>query len=249
MMKRCPNCGWKNAEDKKNCEKCSSFLSPEKQHIDAGDSRSNSGGSIVPPPESHTAASTIKGEISDKTAWDDQVHAGQNAGARNTNYKKDESNSEKAMIVCECGYSNVFDVKFCVSCSRALSPSDRKAEAPPPFEEKQHFSGGQGMQTINPWIDKKRTTFKLSIVPRAGENIASQHAFSGNSVNLNRANLEADNPTITSNVQAVVEFKNGEWYLSNHSAMKTTFIRVDEPLKLKDGDILLLGDRLFKFNC
>jgi hypothetical protein len=47
----------------------------------------------------------------------------------------------------------------------------------------------------------------------------------------------------------MVSYRDGNWYLENRSEMQTTFLRIDGEIKLEKGDILLLGDRMFEFDC
>lgn len=67
-------------------------------------------------------------------------------------------------------------------------------------------------------------------------------------VEFNRANLDADNRTITSKVQARVTFSDGKWHIIDCSEKKSTFIRVAEQHELKDGDILVIGNKRFIFS-
>lgn len=71
----------------------------------------------------------------------------------------------------------------------------------------------------------------------------------GTSVSLNRSILDPANNSISRGEHATIYMKDGNWYLRNSTAMKTTFIRVDEPVRLFDGDVLLVGDSLFKFKA
>lgn len=64
---------------------------------------------------------------------------------------------------------------------------------------------------------------------------------------LNRANLDENNYTITSKVQAEVFFTNKKWHVVDKSEFKTTFVQACNPVELKDGDIVLMGDRKFIF--
>jgi hypothetical protein len=68
-----------------------------------------------------------------------------------------------------------------------------------------------------------------------------------NAVSLNRALLDPANNSISRNGHATIYQKDGNWYLENNTAMQTTFIQVKQPVKLTDGDVMLLGDSLFKF--
>lgn len=67
-------------------------------------------------------------------------------------------------------------------------------------------------------------------------------------ISLNRSVLEADNNTITGKVQAELEFRDGAWYLVDRSEQETTFVRATGPVKLQKGDVILMGNRKFKFD-
>lgn len=69
----------------------------------------------------------------------------------------------------------------------------------------------------------------------------------GDQVNVNRQTLDDNNLTITSRLQASFVFKENKWWLVDKSDLKTTFIQVKERVELKDGDIVLMGDRRFIF--
>lgn len=64
---------------------------------------------------------------------------------------------------------------------------------------------------------------------------------------LNRSNTDSNNNSITSREQAVMTHENGEWFIENRSDLQTTLIRVDRRLKLEDGDVIVLGNRMFEF--
>ncbi len=68
-----------------------------------------------------------------------------------------------------------------------------------------------------------------------------------NEVNVNRQSLDENNSTITSRLQASFIFNDNKWWLMDRSDLKTTFIQVNEPVELRDGDIVLMGDRRFIF--
>jgi hypothetical protein len=102
--------------------------------------------------------------------------------------------------------------------------------------------------TINPW-DKPEPElpserFELKPLNRVQEESLS---FEGAHIQLNRANLDPENRSITSKVQAELYQKDGQWFLENKSEHQTSYIRVQGAVVLKSGDILLLGDQLFEF--
>jgi predicted component of type VI protein secretion system len=61
--------------------------------------------------------------------------------------------------------------------------------------------------------------------------------------------LDPDNNTITSKTQAIFEFRDGGWYLTDKSEQQTTFIRASGTVKLEKGDVILMGNRKFIFDC
>jgi hypothetical protein len=65
---------------------------------------------------------------------------------------------------------------------------------------------------------------------------------------FNRANLDANNNTITSKVQAEITFSDGKWEILDRSEKQSTYIQVSEPHELKQGDILLIGNKRFIFS-
>ncbi len=54
--------------------------------------------------------------------------------------------------------------------------------------------------------------------------------------------------SITSRIQAVISRKDDRWFIEDKSEQKTTFVQANIPQPLKDGDIILLGNRLFVFH-
>jgi|GEM_PF-1565215 len=103
--------------------------------------------------------------------------------------------------------------------------------------------------TVNPWSQRKNQNFALKPLSREGEQLKAELHFEGHFIELNRSNLEPSNASITNKVQALIEFRDGSWYLINKSSQQTTFIRVEGAVPIKKGDVLLLGDRLFEFDC
>ena len=53
---------------------------------------------------------------------------------------------------------------------------------------------------------------------------------------------------LTSRQQAIVTRIDGRWYIEDKSEQKTTFVQAAKRIELHDGDIILLGNRLFEFH-
>jgi hypothetical protein len=128
-----------------------------------------------------------------------------------------------------CGYPIRKGTKTCPSCHANIE-----------------FKKGR---TVNPYNKEKEVTCFLKPKARKGEQEIPKIKLIGNSIILNRENLEQTNNTITSKIQAIVSFNEGKWYVEDKSEQKTTFKQVKGAVDLQKGDIILMGDRLFEFDC
>lgn len=71
--------------------------------------------------------------------------------------------------------------------------------------------------------------------------------YEGRCIILNRSNTDKRSQAISSQAQAELTFNDGKWFINNKSELQTTYKRIDEQVELKDGDVILLGDREFSF--
>ena len=103
--------------------------------------------------------------------------------------------------------------------------------------------------TVNPWIQVVSTNrCCLDPVPQDGVETPETLLLKGNQHTLNRANLDPENQTITSQTQACLTCEEGQWYIEDQSSQHTTFIYAGEKTALKDGDVILMGNRQFIFH-
>jgi len=105
--------------------------------------------------------------------------------------------------------------------------------------------------TINPWSRPQGNDgfCQLKRIPWQNENVNYDPiSYSGNEIILNRANTDPNNNSITSKEQAVIVRDGDDWYLEDRSAQQTTLIRAGRPIKLEDGDIIVMGNRMFEFH-
>ena len=111
-----------------------------------------------------------------------------------------------------------------------------------------HF---QKQETVNPYVNLNAVhSCTLTPIARADEsNVPAPQSYTGESIELNRENTDNGNMTITSKVQAQLRFENGNWYIEDKSSQKTTFVLAKEKVALKDGDVILLGNRQFVFKA
>lgn len=105
---------------------------------------------------------------------------------------------------------------------------------------------GQGGQAVD--VDTEGR-FTLMMMPDEDENFVPYAAkHEGHEVILNRSNTEATNKTITGKEQARLVNINNKWFIEDRSEMKTTFVRSSHPIELHSGDLILMGDRVFRFD-
>lgn len=129
------------------------------------------------------------------------------------------------------------------SSASVASPEAVKAEKAP---AKPNQPGEDFLGTINPYSRPKVDSITFQPISREGEESLPGVEFKSDNpkVELNRSNLDPSNPTITRGQQASLEYDNGNWKIKDQS--KTgTFLKITESYSLKDGDKILMGDRLF----
>lgn len=107
--------------------------------------------------------------------------------------------------------------------------------------------GSKGM-TIPAWERQRGFTLKFLKDTDEVDETRKTLDFTGETVSLNRDNLQPENNTITGKVQAEIKLVDGEWYIENKSRLKTTFIQVQHPIKLNKGDIIIMGNQRFLFD-
>jgi len=170
--------------------------------------------------ESTDPASTRKGEIPTAPPLDNDITNFNHAGASEL--------ENKSMINCSnCGYLMRPGEKLCPKCGHTTQIKDNR--------------------TRDIYREPRKASCSLIKIPRDNEKKEELIELLGNVLNLNRQLLDPSNDTISKNEHAVLEFKEGVWFISNKSSTQNTFIQVQSPTPLKDGDIILLGDRKFKF--
>ncbi len=164
-----------------------------------------------------------------------------------------------------CGWVNADDAKTCLQCHHPFEGEKNGSdEAKSLKDSKAILSGTVGLQrgTLPPrkghsaadgepvYVDENtRGGFSLMMIPESNEDIMPYaERYEGHEVKLNRSNTDRTNKTITSKEQARLVNIDNRWYIEDHSDMKSTFVRASRPIELHSGDVILLGDRLFRFD-
>lgn len=177
------------------------------------------------------------------------------SSADNMEYSENHFGSERNCIhdekecVCErCGYPIAANVSECPMCHTPINRNSYNyhGDRHEPGNGNRSYARGR---TENPWANPSKDSFcTLKRLSWQSEQIQySPVSYSGRTIVLNRRNTDANNNSITSREQAVLTHENGEWFIENRSEQKTTLIRVDRKTKLNDGDIIVLGNRMFEF--
>jgi hypothetical protein len=225
---RCNNCGWDNSINQSNCEKCKVPLQGASVSVRPH----------KPVEENAPVSGTIKGAASDQQYLD--VPAGNTQGA----------DAEDARIrYCSypgCGYPLLPGSTVCPKCNTPVDPKLPSPAGPPTNSALPDKKASGIAGTINPYIQAKADHISLQPLAREGEKSLTVLDFSGKEIALNRENLEPGNLSLTGKVQAELKVENGKWFLQDKSAMHTTFLLVSQPTEIRDGDFILMGDRLFK---
>lgn len=153
----------------------------------------------------------------------------------------DQPNLPVAATDCPfCGYPGLpAGVTRCPKCGQEIGAQKGRLEAAKPS------LGG----TIDPYLIQNQARFRLQPMPREGEVLPTTKEFSGTAVNLNRENLDPGNKSITSSVQASITNIGGKWFIEDKSALKTTYKHIEGLVEMKKGDIVIMGDRKFVFDC
>lgn len=250
---RCRNCGWPNKPSETICVKCGSPLSVNDDDIDSMNENS------VSQPSSSL----------NKTVLEEDIFGGvKNTSAQQPNISQSRIKGDKALEQCpKCGYPLRSGVDKCPNCKfqiGATRPSNsivstnsrdddfqtaNTVRHPTRMESGKQANSFRG--TINPYMMniEIEPTFILKPIKRVGERQDfNDQEYEGKQVVLNRDNTEQKNSSITSRQQAVITNVDGHWFIEDKSEQRTTFVQAAQKIELHDGDIILLGNRLFEFH-
>lgn len=247
---RCKNCGWPNKPNERVCVKCHAPLSADDDSVE----------------REGIGSESQRGDASlNKTVREEDVF-GQSIREPYSFDKQTEISEEKTKPCPKCGYPVRIGTEKCPNCKFPVSQGGGAGQRQPtvtvnnpqpkdphlrptrmnPDERATSFRG-----TINPYMMnmEMEPIFTLKPIKRINErHELEEQEYEGKEVSLNRANTEPNNSSITSRQQAIVTHVDGHWYIEDKSEQKTTFVQADKRIELHDGDIILLGNRLFEFH-
>lgn len=140
----------------------------------------------------------------------------------------------------ECGYK--LENGVCPSCGH----DENKKE-----QNNQHSDMvTDGKKTVRP-IRKGEKEGRFVLTPISEETGLTEGEilpFDGNEVLLKRDNTDPKNATITSQGQATITHEDGKWLIEDRSEYRTTFVQASRKIELQSGDLILLGNQLYRFD-
>ena len=222
---RCQFCGWDNPQGKDTCEKCNKPLM-----INEPEQQSNANQSAANNHERPTNRQANENFNPKKTLRESDLNASKTVREASAGNKCPECGFDMEGGACaNCGYT--VDVKESPKADDSANVSDfRKTVRPQRKGEK------EGKFTLTPISEETG-------LPE-GETLN----FEGNEISLNRNNTDPKNHTITSLEQAKICFKDGKWGIIDSSEYKTTFVQASQSIELKSGNLILLGNQLYRFD-
>ena len=222
---KCHYCNWDNPEGKTHCEKCNHLLQK-----DAPESSSHA----------HERPTTRKP-----------------ADSASVNLKKTINENEFKRMRGHMNETIQEESDLCPDCFHELEYGERpscgykknKNRNEPKSEDKMKANKNKETQRWNPKADMVKGRFALT--PLSGKTRVPENdpiTFAGNEIELNRENTDPENSTITSKTQAVVTFESGKWSVADKSEFRSTFVQAARKVELQNGDLILLGNQLYRFD-
>lgn len=219
---RCQFCGWDNPQGKETCEKCNKLLM-----INEPEQQSNANQSASNNHERPTNRQVNESFNPKKTLRESDLNASKTTGSASVDNKCPECGFDMEDGVCaNCGYS----VGIPKTGDSEKVSDFRKTVRP------QRKGDKEGKFTLTP------------ISEETGHPEGETLSFEGNEISLNRNNTDPKNSTITSLEQAKICFKDGKWGIVDSSEYQTTFVQAFQSIELKSGNLILLGNQLYRFD-
>jgi hypothetical protein len=168
-------------------------------------------------------------------------------------FEKEIDSPQKILVCPKCGYPVSMNMVFCTNCGAKIQEDG--------IMNKTQLEKNEYNDKVNHIVNKDTRIGRMTVRPNHKHNLCSlklildedekievkKLVYSGNNIIINRDNTEPDNYTITSKEQAVLSHDGSDWYIEDKSELQSTFIHISGRIKLKNGDIIMLGDRCFRF--
>jgi len=239
-MIRCLVCGFNNQQSAKKCEKCHNYLSDNSlTGVHKKDSLLQS--------NNETKLDVSRSEKIDKTIIDisatGDVHLRKTLNDKDFEMTHNDSENTKCN---KCGYPLRPKEIVCPNCGTEQNET---------FKSKESGKVDEGINALKhpnlaktssidsfEFIQKDVPRFKLSIFKGKKSTV-----FEGLSVVLNRNNTDTNNANISKEAHAIVENKDNKWVLKDVSSNGATFVQVTKPTEIKDQDLIIIGNIIYRF--
>lgn len=187
---------------------------------------------------SNLGKSTVRENPLSGDSSDYQTHSQESFNPKAT--VREKSFTRESSACPACGYPVDGEDK-CPSCGTQLTMTEDP------------FSIGGFKKTVRPnhnhrFNHEEFRGFRLVKLSESGQTLGSVQ-FDKNETELNRENTDPSNQTITSQTQAIVKKEGDKWMISDQSALHSTFVQASRPIELQNGDLILLGDQVFRFEA
>lgn len=249
-MKRCINCGWgENPDTNTHCEKCNSPLDG------AGTERylnREIGGT------QQAEAVNLNQTIREVGYPNSPYTNNQDANPVRKTQRKVEDDQPMVLNSDECpvcGYPLRKGSTVCPQCHTKFIRNNNEEKAgydsmnkPEQPENIHHVKGNNEFKKTVPPSQFKRGKIQLTAINAydIADFIPLTLSFTEEEILLNRSNVEADNPTISRKEHALLTQEGGKWFLENKSPGLATSLVLTKKHELQPGDIVIIGDRIFK---
>lgn len=240
-MIRCLICGFNNLPTARKCEKCHSSLNDNSA---TGVHRNDS----LMPVNNETKLDVSDNDGIEKTIVD--ISATGDVQLRKTlsdNSNYDLNSGETDNSKCsKCSYPLRPNEVVCPNCGTeqkkgAENKARDNSDDSTLVMNKLNLAKTASIDTID-FAQTKTPKFKLSIFKGKKSTV-----FEGLSVVLNRTNTDLNNSNISKEAHAVVEFKDNKWILKDVSSNGATFVQVTQPTEVKDKDLIIIGNVIYRF--
>ncbi len=167
---------------------------------------------------------------------------------------------------------NTEEAQHCIKCNSPLAADDFQV-ASYPLEVNASRNNDEARKTVvgRRLAGSEVATDEIPFLPRHKDTIADpgdvtieseggpsffltdtkqnvKKHFTGEAVVVNRENLDETNTSLSGETHARFLYKDGKWYIQDTSSNHLTFLQVKGEVELQHGDMMVLGNKIFRFS-